>query len=146
MSKETIDKLKNKEIRLNAMAFKRYLETNGLPEELLDDFCSLLTHVEKIGKLQTERLKSESLVSPENRPKVAAVLSKLARIRMEMASLTENLEELGLDPKKFIKNDENLHLRTNELVDAVGELNEKLPEGSKIEEITPFLKGFLPNE
>lgn len=146
MSKDMIDKLKNKEIRLNAMAFKRYLESNGLSEDLLDDFCSLLTHVEKIGKLQTERLKSESLVSPEDRPKVAAILSKLARIRMELVSVTQNLEDLGLDPKKFVKNDENLHLRTSELVDAVNELNEKLPEGRKIEEITPFLKGFLPNE
>jgi len=139
----SLEKLKNKEARLNAMAFSRFLTENGLDESLLAEFVALLADASKLEKLIADISGSGMKVSPEKRTILIAVDRKLSEARATIEKCARKLEELGLVPSKYIKMQDNLAQKSAEFKEKFLELQKKLPENSDLAEISIYLKGFL---
>lgn len=131
-----LEKLKNKEARVNAMAFSR-LETG-----LDDEFFQLLQVAEKLTKLENDKMAFFSAADPDKRANLQAVDAKLAQIRRNLDQIRSILDEAGISSKKFIKNSDDFAKISGDFARMFNSLDKKLPDGMILAEISPYLGSF----
>lgn len=141
-----LSKLKNKEARMNMMAFCRIRAEKELPEELEDQFYELIVLAAKLKTLQNTHMTFVSEAEPEDRVKLAAAKVKLSLLRRQMLDLMDILDNLGVNSKKFAKNQDHLATKGAEFSYKCGELNSILPDGMSVQEISPYLESFLTDD
>ncbi len=137
-----ISKLKNKEARLNAMAFSRVMTENNLDSDVGDAFLDLLATAEKLRKLENDHIAEIAGVEPESRAMVSAIEGKISRLQSEINELLSKLEAVGVDSASFSKNRQKFCELSKEFSKKVEKIDESLPESSKIHQISPFLASF----
>lgn len=135
-----LSKIKNKEVRLNALSFQR--RETGLD----DEFMELVKLADKINILGNNELSFHASVPEESRAVFSAAKSKFQFLQNEFNKLAETFESLGLDSKKVMKClSDNISKRV-EFQSAYLQLDSKLPLELKMSSICPYFRGFLPEQ
>lgn len=130
-------KLKTKDAKMTALA---HIDSGlGYDAEMI----AALAITDKLSSLQNESLKWYSDADEENRPLLTALEFKLDLIEAQLLAISDQVESLGINSTKFLKNRKDRFKLQRDLREKVEDLSEKLGDSWSPKENSPFLEGFM---